>query len=218
MGEPLRKSTIAVSEAAIVSTICFGLFIVWSTQAVMSGFPEAKFSDSSNIWMILVEFVLATTALLYLHVRNFDVRSLYPQPNLRGTLWGLGAFLSAWLVGAIVTAPFVAPERPQVAEFSFQGVSLASNVAFAMVNGAFEEVFLLGVLVRGLRGYGLSVAVGLPLLVRVLYHLYQGPLGAIWILAFGLTFTVFYLRVRQLWPLVLAHTLWDIVPLYAAGA
>ena len=218
MGELFRKSTIAVSEAAIVSTICFGLFIVWSMQAVMSGFPETKFSDSSNTWMILIEFILAATALLYLYARNFDIQSLYPQPNLRGTVWGLGILVSAWLVGAIVTAPFIAPGHPQIAEFSFQGVSLASSVAFAMVNGAFEEVFLLGVLVRGLRGYGLSVAIGLPLLVRVLYHLYQGPLGAIWILAFGLTFTIFYLRVRQLWPLVLAHTLWDIVPLYAAGA
>lgn len=75
MGEPLRKSTIAVSEAAMVSTICFGLFIVWSTQAVMSGFPEARFSDSSNIWMILIEFILAATALLYLYVRNFDIGS-----------------------------------------------------------------------------------------------------------------------------------------------
>ncbi|MFZ2990482.1 CPBP family intramembrane glutamic endopeptidase, partial [Ideonella sp.] len=103
-------------------------------------------------------------------------------------------------------------------EYSFADIQLSSTVLFAMVNGAFEEIFLLGVLVRGLRAYGLSVAIGVPLLVRVLYHLYQGPLGAVWILAFGLTFTLVYLRTQQLWPLVLAHILWDIVPVYAAAA
>lgn len=56
------------------------------------------------------------------------------------------------------------------------------------------------------------MVVGVPLLVRVLYHLYHGPVGALWILTFGLVFTAFYLRSVNLWPPVLAHVLWDIVP------
>jgi len=214
----LRNSTITISEAAIVSAICFGLFIVWSTRAVLSGFPEAKFSDSSNVWMVLVEVILAAAALLYLNARNFDIHSLYPRPNLRGTFLGLGIFISAWIAAALATAPFASSEHPLTTEFSFTGVSLASAILFAMVNGAFEEIFLLGVLVRGLRGHGLSVAISIPLLVRVLYHLYQGPLGAVSVLAVGLTFTLFYLRGKQLWSPVLAHILLDIVPIYAAGA
>ena len=84
--------------------------------------------------------------------------------------------------------------------------------------GTFEEVFLLGVLVRGLRAYGVSIAIGFPLLIRLLYHLYQGPLGAVWVLAFGLTFTLFYVRIGRLWPAVFAHMLWDIVPVVLADA
>ncbi len=198
--------------------MCFGLFIVWSTEAVLAGFPEAKFSTSSNTWTIVVEVLLAASTLFYLYVRKFDIRSLYPEPSLAGTLWGLGVFVAAWVVGAIATSPFASVEHPLQTEFSYARVSLASTIVFAMVNGAFEEVFLLGVLVRGLRGYGLSVAMGVPLLVRVLYHLYQGPLGAVWVLAFGLTFTLFYVRKRLLWPPVLAHILWDIVPVIAAAA
>jgi membrane protease YdiL (CAAX protease family) len=207
-----------MSDAAVVSAICFGMFIFWSTQAVLSGFPEARLSDASNAWMILVEVVLAAAALLYLYARGFDIRSLYPIPNLRGTFLGLGIFVAAFLAGAIATAPLTGSERPLMTEFSYSGVSLISAVLVAMVNGTFEEAFLLGVLVRGLRGYGLSVAVGISLLVRVLYHLYQGPLGAVWVLAIGLTFSLFYVHGKQLWPLVFAHILWDIVPIYAAGA
>jgi membrane protease YdiL (CAAX protease family) len=214
----MRRTNLSIHEAAVVSAICFGLFIVWSTQAVLSGFPEARFSDSGDAWMALVEAVLAASALLYLRARSFDVWSLYPQPDLRGTLFGLGLFVAAWLAGVIATAPFMSPGGPsQVTEFSFSGVSIASTVLFAMANGAFEEVFLLGVLVRGLRAYGLSIAIGVPLLVRLLYHLYQGPLGAVWVLAFGLTFTLFYIRNSRLWPAVFAHTLWDIVPVVLAG-
>ena len=47
----------------------------------------------------------------------------------------------------------------------------ASVVAFAMVNGTFEEVFLLGVLARGLKDHGLLFAGGFSLLVRLLYRL-----------------------------------------------
>lgn len=217
MTQANRVSTITILDAAIVSTVCFGLFIVFSIQAVLAGFPEAKFSESGNTWMIGVEIALSLAALTYLYMRGFDISSLYPSPTVRGSLAGLGLFFLAWLVGLLAVAPFANAQQPQVVEFSFAGVSLFSTIMFAMVNGAFEEIFLLGVLVRGLRGLGASLAIGIPLLVRILYHLYQGPLGVVWVLAFGLTFSLFYLRSQQLWPPVLAHILWDIVPVVASA-
>jgi uncharacterized protein len=214
----MPKSTLSIREALIVSAICFGLFIFWSAQAVVGGFPAATFSDSGNASILFIEAVLAASALLYLRTLNFDIPSLYPRPDVRGTGLGLVLFVAAWLAGAIATTPLTAPDtHPQVVEFSFTGASIGPTVLFAMVNGAFEEVFLLAVLVRGLRAYGLSIAIGLPLLVRLLYHLYQGPFGAVWVLACGLTFTLFYVRSSRLWPAVFAHTLWDIVPAVFAG-
>lgn len=211
----MPKSTLSIHEAAVVAAICFGFFIFQSVQAVLHGFPQAQFSDAGSVWGIGIEAVFAACALLYLQARSFDIRALAVRPDMRGTLLGLLLFLAAWIVGAMATAPFFNPEHAQVAEMSYQE-SMAMTVAFAMVNGTFEEVFLLGALVRGLRGYGLSLAIGLPLLVRMLYHLYQGPLGVVWILAFGLTFTLFYVFSGRLWPAVFAHILWDIVPVVVA--
>jgi membrane protease YdiL (CAAX protease family) len=181
-------------------------------QSVLAGFPEARFSDASNWWMVCVELVLAAAALLYLRARNFDIQTLYPHPTLRGTALGVLLFVACWLAGGITTSLLPSDGRPAVVDFSFEGVSLTSTIALALVNGTFEEVFLLGVLVRGLRGFGLSVAVGLPLLVRVMYHLYQGPLGVVWVATFGLILTLAYVVRQDLWPPVLAHVLWDIVP------
>ena len=96
-------------------------------------------------------------------------------------------------------------------------LTLPANVLMAMVNGTYEEVFLLGFLVRGLRGWGLSSALGTMLLVRVMYHLYQGPIGALWVFGIGLTFGIYYVRSGNLWPPVFAHVLWDIVPFVFRG-
>ncbi|MBD9480700.1 type II CAAX endopeptidase family protein [Pseudoxanthomonas sp. PXM02] len=206
-------SDLSLMDAFIVSTICFGLFIATSTQAMLAGYPDAEFSDASNIYGILTELVLAVCALLYLRARRFDLRPLYPRPDWIGALQGAAIYVVAVALALLATGPLVADDgsAPMVA-FSFEGVSLTSTVAFAIVNGTFEEVFLLGVLVRGLKGHGVLFAAGLSLLVRLLYHTYQGPVGAVSVLAFGLVLTAFYVRTGRLWPVVFAHILGDIVP------
>jgi membrane protease YdiL (CAAX protease family) len=85
-------------------------------------------------------------------------------------------------------------------------------VAVSIVNGAFEEVFLLGFLLRGLRAYGLSVAIGSSLLIRMLYHVYQGPIGVLSVLGFGVVLSLYYIRGGSLFSVVFAHVLADIIP------
>ena len=46
--------------------------------------------------------------------------------------------------------------------------------------------------------------------VRLLYHTYQGPLAIVTILPLGLIFAAVYLKWRNLWPLVLAHTAFNV--------
>jgi len=208
-----RRTTTTPGEAAVIVGICFGLSIVVSINAVASGFPSSPFSDSSLISMIGLELVFAFVALVVLYLRGFAIGTLVPAPTLKGCAQGLGLFVAAWIVGAILMLPFASEaEQPYVHMVEDARVTVPVVVIMAMVNGAFEEVFLLGFLMRGLRGFGLSIALGTMLLVRVLYHLYQGPLGAVYILGFGLVFGLYFARTNQLWPPVFAHVLWDIVP------
>lgn len=219
LNSPLPRSTLSIPEVLVVSTICFGLFTVWSTQAVLAGFPDAEFSDAGNVLSILIEVVLGAFAFLYLRARNFDVAPMYPRPELRGTLMGAVLYVATLVAGYLATAPFAGEHgKDGMVAFSFSGVSMSSIVVFAMVNGTFEEVFQLGALARSLRERGLAIAIGLPLLVRILYHLYQGPVGVIWVFAFGVVVSVFYLRTGRLWPVVFAHMLGDIVPMVLGEA
>jgi len=86
------------------------------------------------------------------------------------------------------------------------------------VNGIFEELFVAGYIITVLRERrGVWTAINVSTVVRVLYHLYQGPIGLLIILPMGLLFGYAYARTRQLWPLIFAHVLIDIIGLSALG-
>jgi len=208
-----RRTTTTPGEAAVIMGICFGFPIVSSLDAVASGFPSHPFSNSGLIWVVGLEVVLAFAAVVVLWLRGFAVSTLMPAPTLKGSAQGIGIFFAAWIVALILVLPFSdQPEQPYVHMIEDARVTVPVVVLMAMVNGAFEEVFLLGFLVRGLRGFGLSMPLGVMLLVRVLYHLYQGPVGMVWVLGIGLVFGLYFIRTNLLWPPVFAHVLWDIVP------
>jgi membrane protease YdiL (CAAX protease family) len=96
---------------------------------------------------------------------------------------------------------------------SMELVFLASTI-----NGMFEEVFVAGYVITALsRVRGIWTAINVSTVIRLLYHLYQGPLALITIIPLGLIFGHFYVRSRQLWPLILAHILIDIIGLSALG-
>lgn len=51
--------------------------------------------------------------------------------------------------------------------------------------------------------------------MRVSYHLHQGPVVVLSVLAIGLVFGLFYARTQRLWPAVLARMMWDVIPFLA---
>lgn len=61
----------------------------------------------------------------------------------------------------------------------------------------------------------LAAAVTISVLIRASYHLYQGVPGLIGIVPMGLLFAIWFVRTRQLWPLIVAHALFDFVGLAA---
>lgn len=209
----MHKSTLTWAEAGTVTAICFGLFILFALQAAVEGFPAARVTDDGNLLTVGLELVLGGFGLLYLRLRQFELRALLPQPTVRDSLLGLGVAATAWLGAWVVMLAVHSPGQREMVEFSTEGASTLSLVMLSVVNGGYEEVFLLGVLARGLRCFGLSVAVGLPLLVRVLYHVYQGPLGVVAVGTVGLVLTLAYVATGRLWPAVFAHILLDLAAL-----
>jgi uncharacterized protein len=200
-------------DCVVVGAICFGWFIAVSVEWVAADFPVQPFTDASLLDLIVREALYAGTALFYLHARGYDLAQLLPAPSAVGTLVGLGLYVASifawWPISVAVSSALPAPQ-PIEEMVANARVSLLPVVAMSVVNGLYEEVFLLGYLQSALERFGLAFAVGASLLVRVAYHLYQGPTGAVSVLAFGLILGVYFIRQRKLWPVVCAHIFADI--------
>ncbi|MES2581087.1 MAG: CPBP family intramembrane glutamic endopeptidase [Pseudomonadota bacterium] len=222
------RSAITAWETFWITAICFGWAIFGSlmsvaawTQSVsvtgasdLTNAADPGFTDGRFISLIFTEIFCAYVGITFLKWRCLDVRGLPPQPSIRGVLEGALLYLVGLCLYWLFAVPLQYGQSPEPIQGMVQGavVSTWAVVAFAIVNGTFEEVFLLGVLARGLRGYGMSIAIGIPVLVRLLYHLYQGPVAASSIGALGIFWGFYYLRTRRLFPVVFAHILADIVP------
>jgi membrane protease YdiL (CAAX protease family) len=83
----------------------------------------------------------------------------------------------------------------------------------AIQNAVLEEVVVVGYLVTRLRqfGWGVPPVIAASALLRGSYHLYQGFGGFIGNAVMGVIFVAFFLQVRRLAPLIIAHAIVDTV-------
>lgn len=210
---PAQRTDIAPVEAMVVVLVCFGYFIALSSEMAFKGLP-IRFGDAELISGSFYQILFAAVALTFLHARNYAIATLYPRPTFAGIGWSIILLGLAYGAGEIVVLPFGsgAADASITQAVALADAALATIVLSAIVNGAFEEVFLLGFLQRGLMRHGAVIALGTALFVRVLYHSYQGIYGMVGVLAFGLVLGVYYFRTRALFPVAFAHILADILP------
>lgn len=208
-----KDPTPTTVEAIAVVALCFGWFIFSSLAAVAAGFPSGgSFNDSSLFTLVLIECVLGALALAFLRYRGYSLSRLLPSPTWQGCLVGLLLLVAANFVCLLVLQALPSyqnTDQPIEKMVEHSHPSVLALIVLSMVNGLYEETFLLGYLVRGFSSIGAPFALGISSLVRLTYHLYQGPVGAVSVLVFGLVLSLFYWQTRSLWPAVFAHTLAD---------
>ncbi|WP_091199256.1 CPBP family intramembrane glutamic endopeptidase [Micromonospora narathiwatensis] len=83
----------------------------------------------------------------------------------------------------------------------------------AAQNAVLEEVIVVGYLVTRLRqlGWRLGAVIAASAVLRGSYHLYQGFGAFVGNAVMGVVFSLFFLRTRRVAPLIVAHTLLDVV-------
>jgi membrane protease YdiL (CAAX protease family) len=213
---PVAKNPLSYGEVALIVAIFAGWFIVASVRAVVAGFPVPHLSDQEALSIVLIECVASPVALAVLYFRGWRlkdgaVRITWFYSFVGLLLFGIAYFAEDFLYEVL---------SPDIGGGDFlvafrQSITLSPVVALvtSVVNGVFEEFFLCRYLVEAFSRFGLPMALGVSALVRVAYHLYQGPLGALLVLGFGILVTVFYWRYRQVWPVMFAHILTDLLAL-----
>jgi len=118
---------------------------------------------------------------------------------------GLGLYFVSWKLG------FSLAVEPSILDDTWwRPIAL---VASAAGNAFAEEVLVIGYLLTRLRQLGLRENAGLlsAAVLRGSYHLYQGFGGFVGNLIMGLVFGRVWQRTNRLWPLIVAHTILDVV-------
>lgn len=118
---------------------------------------------------------------------------------------GLGLYFLAHALGANLTV------QPSTLDDTWWRPVVLTIAAAA--NAWAEEVLVVGFLLTRLRqlGFGENASLAVSALLRGSYHLYQGFGGFVGNVAMGLVFGRVWQRTNRLWPLVIAHTVLDVV-------
>ena len=198
------------SEFLLVTVICFAYVITSSIALLLLGIQRFELSTSRVLRGVAFEVLVVLVAGWVLQVRGWQFRRLAGRLSWSSALAGVPLFicymLLYWFTVLLVVSSF-----PQVAKIRpIQIIHTASPLVilvFFAINSVYEEFAVTGYVVTALESNGPAFSVTVSTLIRFLYHVYQGPLASLSSLPLGVLFGIVYWRYRTLWPLVIAHTI-----------
>lgn len=89
---------------------------------------------------------------------------------------------------------------------------------FVILNPFFEETIETGYFVQSLQPYGMWCAVLASACLRTFLHAYTGFTAVLFVFPIGLVFGLVYWKWRKLWPLFIAHMLFDMYAIFPGRA
>jgi membrane protease YdiL (CAAX protease family) len=213
-------------EFLFVISWAFGLSIFTSILSV-GATPEQNqglYDNAALIGVLIFELTQSVILVWFLRIRGWTLEKLGLSVNLRSSLLGIVLLVVTYglWIGVQLLAGWALPAEMEAAAARYPSaatdLSMGLVVLASVVNGIFEEVFVAGYVIAAVAPVrGTWTAINVSTGIRLLYHLYQGPIGILTIVPMGVLFGYVYTRTRLLWPLILAHILMDIIG-FAFGA
>jgi membrane protease YdiL (CAAX protease family) len=207
-------------EVCVVFGATVGLSLAGSLWDGSAAQAASAFTDGHLLGLVAVEVLLAALLIPWLRRRGWSPRDVAGAPGpadlARGVgLWGLALTCSAatWLIFSL-SQPEAAQALADEQRFTGAPPSAVAVILVSVVNPVFEEFLWLGYgVTRLVPRLGLRAAAAVSIGLRVIDHVYQGPWAVLGILPLGVAFTWYFGRTRRLWPVVVAHALFDAVGL-----
>jgi membrane protease YdiL (CAAX protease family) len=204
------------AEFAFVIVVAFGMSIASAVWFVAAGHRRATMSNADLVGINLYEIVALCVILPMLRTRGWTRRNFEMGPPVAGALRGIALFAASVLAywGAAIGVRLLTGSWAFAYNVRLESrASLPFIVVTSLINSVFEEVMVVGYVLGALRSRSATVVIVTSALIRLSYHVYQQWLAVVGILPMGLIFASFYWRRWQLWPLIFAHWLGDIVGL-----
>ena len=173
----------------------------------------------SLIFEVFLSFI-PVLVIGYLLTRNREGWAGIGLTRFRAGDLGMGAILwVASFVLVLVLAQLFQYFGQREVDFLPEGLPLwfraVEAVMIAVTAGVTEEIVVRGYAQTRLEQLRAPTAVILllPTALWGVLHVYQGPGAALTIFGLGLMYAWYFQRTRRLWPLILAHTLFDLTQL-----
>jgi uncharacterized protein len=217
--EPLPSDGLPARAAAVGLLVPVLLVVALPVLRGLDGSSgPIALTDARLGWSLIVQLALAATLGLWLWRRGWRPHRTATRPASWSDLWrGLALWLGAILAVACwaIVCRAVFPELFAVArQTQISGAPhFWTVIPYALINAIFEEFLWLGLGFAAFRRLGVGFAGAISAGLRLMAHAYQGPLALITIVPIGVVFTVYYIRTRRLWPIVVAHAFQDLIAL-----
>ena len=218
-------------DILIITVLMFGQFIIRSTELFLASmFPtglSTTMDTASNtvgegvgyLSNFTLQVILLTLALLYLLIRNYDFKQLPIRWTWSLLFWAPFIFAIVGLFGDLVTTLTGEYNYFNPALFSYidpmevirKFLALSPMaIAYALLNGFYEEFFFLGLLTSVKEKHKWWVLL-YSTIIRISFHTYQ---GLVWALVIGVVYGLFYYflykyKFKNLLPFFLMHALAD---------
>ena len=190
---------------------------LWFDPLLLNGcFLLPKFVQS-GVWEIGNAFfirgaifhIMVLAVLIWIgNIRGWHLSKFGTAISWKGTGGGIllapvsyAVTYSVWTIYALI----IHSGHPNII---VTGLAIPVIISTTIINSVFEEVVEAGYFIYTFSRFGMWPAILASASLRMLYHApWVGIEGLLGIFATGLIFALVYWRWRQLWPLVLAHTL-----------
>src|SRR5437762_9620620 len=189
-------------------------YIVASAYVLISRTHRVELTTGRALRGFFVEAALLAIVALILRSRGWTKDRIGLDFSMGGAAAGILLFFAYitlyWLTALAVVS--LAPGAAKQHAFQFAITAHpAAMIAFIVINSFYEEIIVAGYVVTALSSQGAALAITASTLLRFSYHLYQGPVASVTILPLGLLFGAVYWRWRRLWPLIVAHTIANLI-------
>jgi membrane protease YdiL (CAAX protease family) len=180
----------------------------------LADLPKPHATDKSSLTVVAFEVVGLAVMFWIGRIRQWPPGAWGFRPTWKLT----GAGLLLWLIMTLVIAGLAASANAvspaTVHRASVSDLSLLVLVLFGLVNPLWEEALETGYFVQSLQRYGMWVSVLASAFFRTFLHAYHGITALIIIFPLGVIFALVYWKWRRLWPLYVAHVLFDLIAFF----
>jgi membrane protease YdiL (CAAX protease family) len=207
--EMIRRLTPGI-EFLIVVVWAFGQLVFSSILSVGTPAQYAA-TNETLVSFVVVLGVQFAFLVWFLRVRGWTLQKTGLSVTLRATLLGIGLAVAtvAVLVAANAIAPLLLLSAPAPTHAAAH-VDLQIVLLVVVVTGIYEEAFAAGYVITAASSHrGPWAAINMSTGIRLLCHLYQGPIAVVTTVPLGLLYGYAYVRSRQLWPLFVARVAVD---------